>query len=104
MQQLPKLKNVKLILQPNMTVEALKKYLVQKLSPSLKSIEEIDLCLKNNRLNNHNTLKDVEAIYKMQKDKMILHYVKREVFQNRKEDQISQLANNQIEYSQSGNF
>jgi hypothetical protein len=86
MQQLPKLKNVKLVLQPNMTIEVLKKYLVTKLNQVLKSIEEIDFCYKNTRLQNHYTLKDIEAIYNLPKDKIILHYVKREVFQNRKEE------------------
>ena len=87
LQQLPKLKNVKLILQPNMTIEVLKKYLVTKLNNVLKSIEEIEFCYKNNRLLNHYTLKDIETIYNLSKDKIVLHYVKREIFQNRKEEE-----------------
>jgi hypothetical protein len=99
MQQLPKLKNVKLILQPNMTIEVLKKYLVTKLNAVLKSIEEIDFCYKNSRLHNHYTLKEIEGIYNLPKDKMVLHYVKREVFQNRKEEApaSSQSQNNAIQ-------
>ena len=98
MQQLPKLKNVKLVLQPNMTIEVLKKYLVTKLNTVLKSIEEIEFCYKNTRLQNHYTLKDIESIYNLPKDKIILHYVKREVFQNRKEEPTSTqpIANNSI--------
>ena len=88
LQQLPKLKNVKLILQPNMTIEVLKKYLVTKLNNVLKSIEEIEFCYKNNRLLNHYTLKDIETIYNLSKDKIVLHYVKREIFQNRKEEDV----------------
>jgi hypothetical protein len=94
MQQLPKLKNVKLVLQPNMTIEVLKKYLVTKLNQVLKSIEEIDFCYKNTRLQNHYTLKDIEAIYNLPKDKIILHYVKREVFQNRKDENNTNNQNN----------
>ena len=86
LQQLPKLKNVKLILQPNMTVEVLKKYLVTKLNSVLKSIEEIEFCYKNTKLQNHYTLKDIESSYNLSKDKYVLHYVKREIFQNRKEE------------------
>ena len=86
LQQLPKLKNVKLILQPKMTIEVLKKYLVTKLNTVLKSIEEIEFCYKNTRLLNHYTLNDIEAIYNLSNDKIVLHYVKREVFQNRKDE------------------
>jgi hypothetical protein len=94
MQQLPKLKNVKLVLQPNMTIEVLKKYLVTKLNQVLKSIEEIDVCYKNTRLQSHYTLKDIESIYNLPKDKIILHYVKREVFQNRKDENNTNIQNN----------
>ena len=105
MQQLPKLKNVKLVLQPNMTIEVLKKYLVTKLNQVLKSIEEIDFCYKNTRLQNHYTLKDIEAIYNLPKDKIVLHYVKREVFQNRNtENNVNTLLNNTQNNTQFSNI
>jgi hypothetical protein len=81
MNLLPKLQSPQLILQPQMSIEALKKYLVQKLSPSVTNLEEVIILYKNQEIPNHYTLKDIQKIFGFSDDKTIFNYMKKQIQQ-----------------------
>lgn len=73
---LPKLSVTHVVLQPNMTIEAIKKYVAAKLNMDYTP-KDIDIMFKNQILKDYLTLKDVNEIYHFSTEKNILHYAKK---------------------------
>ncbi len=75
---LPKLECSQLILQPNMVIESLKKYLKKKFEDKVDSSNyEVSLSYKNIEMLDHYTIKDIERIYSFTGEKTIFYYAKR---------------------------
>jgi hypothetical protein len=73
---LPKLNSPQLILQPIISIEALKKYLGSKFNDNPKA-SEISILYKNQDIPDYYTLKDVEKIFSFNTDKTVLHYMRK---------------------------
>jgi hypothetical protein len=73
---LPKLPITHVILQPNMTIEAIKKYIATKLNMDL-SWKEIDILFKNQAMKDHFTLQNINSLYHFNTDKPTLCYLKK---------------------------
>lgn len=80
--QLPKLPSSLLILQPNMSIEVLKKYVLQKLEGVVTSIEELSILYKNQDVHNDYTLRDIERIYGFTSEKTVFHFIKKNIGEN----------------------
>ena len=79
---LPKLDSSMLILQPNMTIEILKKYLKEKLKEKIteenNTMEfDIGIYYRNVEMINHYTIRDIERIYLFTGEKTIFYYCKK---------------------------
>ena len=73
--RLPKLELSQVILQPNMIVESLKKYLKTKFDDF--NYEEISIFYKNIEMPDHYTIKDIERIYSFSGEKTIFYYTRK---------------------------
>jgi hypothetical protein len=81
---LPKLESSMLVLQPNMTIEILKKYLKEKLKTRMfnnYNDNDIDTCnynigiyYRNVEMMNHYTIRDIERIYLFTGEKTVFYY------------------------------
>lgn len=74
---LPKLESSQLILQPNMVIESLKKYIKKKLEDKVDPHYEVSLSYKNIEMLDHYTIKDIERIYSFTGEKTIFYYSKK---------------------------
>jgi hypothetical protein len=72
---LPKLTSCQLIVQKNMTIDALKKYLMKKFDV-IGNIEEIIVYFKNLPMKNEFSFKDIEKLYHFPEDKIVFYYSK----------------------------
>ena len=74
--QLQKLSAPQLLLQSNINVESLKKYLIKKLDLDMQ-IDDISILYKNQNLKNEYTLKDIERIFGgFSNEKIVFNYSK----------------------------
>jgi hypothetical protein len=73
---LPRLVSSQLIVQRNMTICALKKYLVKKFEDLVSDPETIIIYFKNMKMRNEFSFKDVDRLYKFQDDKVVFFYSK----------------------------
>lgn len=74
---LPKLEYSQLILQPNMVIESLKKYIKKKLEDKIDPNYQVSLSYKNIEMLDHYTIKDIERIYSFTGEKTIFYYSKK---------------------------
>jgi hypothetical protein len=74
--QLPKMEKPQIIVPPSMTIEVLKKYLLQRLSEHVGSIDGIEIYFKNQKIQNDYTIKNVEELFKFHEDKIVFYYKK----------------------------
>ena len=72
-QALPKLASCQLIVQKNMTIDALKKYLLKKFE-MVKDMEEINIFFKSIMMKNDFSFKDIEKIYNFPSDRIVFYY------------------------------
>jgi hypothetical protein len=72
-QSLPKLTNCQLIVQKNMTIDALKKYLLKKID-IITNIDDIVIYFKNQFMKNEFSFRDIDKIYHFPDDKIVLYY------------------------------
>ena len=73
---LPKLNSSMLILQPNMGIEILKKYLKEKFKEKIEDSFEVSIYYRNIEMMNHYTIRDIERIYLFTGEKTIFYYSK----------------------------
>ena len=97
---LPKLEYSQIILQPNMVIESLKKYIKKKLEDKVDPNYELSLSYKNIEMLDHYTIKDIERIYSFTGEKTIFYYAKKPVSFNinnprDKNDGIDNIPNNE---------
>ncbi len=76
---LPKLTNCQLIVQKNMTIDALKKYLVKKFENLSISTKDVTIYFKNQIMKNEFSFKDIDIIYKFRDDKVIFYYSRNKI-------------------------
>jgi hypothetical protein len=74
--QLPKLSCPQLIVQKNMNIEAMKKYLVKKINEDLQNIEDVKILYKNIDMKNELSLIDIAKIYQFSADRIVFFYCK----------------------------
>jgi len=74
---LPKLEYSQLILQPNMVIESLKKYIKKKFEDKVDPNYQVSLSYKNIEMLDHYTIKDIERIYSFTGEKTIFYYAKK---------------------------
>lgn len=92
--RLKKLKLSQLILQPNMIIESLKKYIKVRLGLSTSADNEVSLFYKNIEMLDHYTIKDIERIYSFTGEKTIFYYCKKASSQHNPISNSSQSMNN----------
>jgi hypothetical protein len=74
--QLPKLVCSQLIVQKNMNIEAMKKYLIKKIGESLERVEDVKIYFKNQEMRNDLSLMDIAKIYQFTADRIVFFYCK----------------------------
>jgi hypothetical protein len=74
--QLPRLSCPQLIVQKNMNIEAMKKYLVRKNSEDIEKAEDVKIYFKNQEMRNDLSLIDIAKIYQFSADRIVFFYCK----------------------------
>jgi hypothetical protein len=72
-QVLPKLASCQLIVQKNMTIDALKKYLLKKFE-MVEDTENINIFFKNMIMKNEFSLNNIEILYQFPTDRIVFYY------------------------------
>jgi hypothetical protein len=74
--QLPKLTCPQLIVQKNMNIEAMKKYLIKKIGDQIERVEDVKIIFKGQEMRNDLSLMDIAKIYQFTADRIVFFYSK----------------------------
>lgn len=77
LKDLPKLTSPQLIVQANMTIESLKKYLMQKFATEITDKDEVIVVYKGRELKNEWSLRDVDRMIPFDSEKTVMHFYKK---------------------------